>query len=110
MPSPLDLHFADCQPPCSPPTQTIATPAAPIPTYSQQLNALDLATGLPEIQPDGVPVATPSGQVPPFYPTLENQRPALLLNNGTIYIAFGSYGGQGDYHAWLFGYDSTSLQ
>jgi len=88
-------------------TQTIALN----PTYSQQLYALDLGTGQPEIQPAGVPITTPPGDVPGFYPpTLENQRAALLLNNGTIYIAYGSYGGQGDYHGWLLGYDSTSLQ
>jgi hypothetical protein len=45
-----------------------------------------------------------------FFPTIENQRAALLLNNGTVYIAFGSYGGQGEYHGWLFGYDASSLQ
>ena len=92
-------------------TQTIATTAAPNPTYSQQLYALNLATGQPEIQPAGVPIETPSEEVPGFDPpTQENQRPALLLANGTVYVAFGSYGEQGEYHGWLFGYDSTSLQ
>jgi hypothetical protein len=79
------------------------------PTYSQLLYALDLGTGQPEIHPAGVPIATPTGQAPPFKPILENQRAALLLNSGTVYIGFGSYDGQGDYHGWLFGYDSFSL-
>jgi hypothetical protein len=87
-------------------TQTISNN----PTYSHRLYALDLATGQPEIQPAGVEIASPAGQTSVFFPMLENQRPALLLDNGTVYIAFGSYGGQGDYHGWLFGYDSTSLQ
>ncbi len=87
-------------------TQTIALN----PNYSQQLYALDLATGQPEIQPAGVEFATLAGPSFGFNPMLENQRPALLLDNGTVYIAFGSYGGLGDYHGWLFGYDSASLQ
>jgi hypothetical protein len=87
-------------------TQTIAIN----PTYSQRLYALDLATGQPEIQAAGVEIASPAGQASVFNPMLENQRSALLLDHGTVYIAFGSYGGLGDYHGWLFGYDSSSLQ
>ena len=41
---------------------------------------------------------------------LENQRAALLLDNNILYIAFGSHGGQGNYHGWLLGYDSTTMQ
>jgi len=87
-------------------TQTVAIN----PTYSQRLYALDLATGQPEIQPAGIEIASPASQTSVFASLLENQRAALLLDNGTVYIAFGSYGGQGNYHGWLFGYDSTSLQ
>ena len=87
-------------------TQTIALN----PTYSEVLYALDLASGQPEIQPAGVEFVTPAGPTFEFNPLLENQRPALLLDNGAVYIAFGSYGGLGDYHGWLFGYDSASLQ
>jgi len=87
-------------------TQTVAEN----PIYSEKLYALDLATGQPEILPSGAPITSPSGQAPVFYPTMENQRPALLLNNGTVYVAFGSYGGELDYHGWLFGYGSATLQ
>ena len=87
-------------------TLTIATN----PIYSQRLYALDLTTGQPKIQPAGVQIATPALQSSVFDSLLENQRAALLLDNGTVYIAFGSHGGQGDYHGWLFGYDSSSLQ
>lgn len=83
------------------------------PPYSQRLYALDLGTGQPIIQPAGVVIATPAGQATTFIPTLENQRPALLLDpleNGVVYVAFGSFGGEGDYHGWLFGYDASSLQ
>jgi hypothetical protein len=80
------------------------------PTYSHMVYALDLATGS-IIQLTGVGIArTPDIT---FNSLLENQRPALLLNNGTVYVAFGSYGGQClgeitcEYHGWLFGYDSA---
>jgi hypothetical protein len=80
------------------------------PTDGHQLYALDLGTGQPIIQPAGVVIASLSGQNPAFSSGLENQRPALLLDNGNVYVAFGSYGGQGDYHGWLFSYDASSLQ
>ncbi len=45
-----------------------------------------------------------------FDTSAENQRPALLLDNGTVYVGFGSFGEIGVYHGWLFEYDSTTLQ
>jgi len=93
-------------------TQTVATN----PIYSHHLYALDLATGAPEIQLTGIPIASPDNI---FRSMVENQWPALLLDSGTVYIAFGSYGGQcvaepvttGPClnHGWLFGYDAGTL-
>jgi hypothetical protein len=80
------------------------------PTYSQQMYALDLTTVPPPVQPPGVEITSPAGQASVFFPSHENQRPALLLDNGTVYIAFGSNGVPGDYHGWLFAYDSSTLQ
>jgi len=38
-------------------------------------------------------------------------RPGLLLSNGIVYMAFGSYANdQGLYHGWLLGYDAQTLQ
>jgi hypothetical protein len=67
--------------------------------YSQLLFGLDLATGQLKIGPTGVTTGS-----------AENQRAALLLDSGTVYVALGSYGGLGDYHGWLLGYDASSLQ
>jgi chitodextrinase len=38
-----------------------------------------------------------SGQVP-FCPLRENQRPALALRNGVVYVSWGSHGDTGNYH------------
>jgi hypothetical protein len=81
-------------------TQIMPTQNGPNPpTYSQLLYALDLATGLPTIGPAGVANSS-----------AENQRAALLLDSGAVYVALGSYGGLGNYHGWLFGYDASSLK
>ena len=86
------------------PTGPVAAPSA------QRLYALDLGTGAPEIHPVGVLIATPATQTfPAFSPTSQNQRAALLLDNGTVYVAFGSFGEQGEYNGWLFAYDSHTL-
>ncbi len=79
------------------------------PIYSQQLYALDLTTVPQAVQPPGVEITSLAGQSPAFFPSHENQRAALLLDNGTVYIAFGSNGVPGDYHGWLFAYDASTL-
>ena len=76
--------------------------------YDQRLYALDLATGQPKIQPAGIEFLSDSSQI--FNLLLENQRAALLLDNGHVYIAFGSHHGLGNYHGWLFSYDASTLQ
>jgi hypothetical protein len=81
------------------------------PGYSHVLYALDLATGS-TIRVAGVGVDPLDSA---FNSSVENQQSALLLDNGTVYVAFGSYGGQCtgqaecQYHGWLFGHDSASL-
>ena len=86
-------------------------------TYRHRLHALDLATGAEKF---GGPVviqasvagtgAGSSGGAVPFNSLRENQRPALLLSNGAIYLAFASHGDQAPYHGWVLGYNATTLQ
>src|SRR6185503_1643260 len=39
------------------------------------------------------------------------QRPALLLDSGSVFIAFGTGTRETDtYHGWLLGYNATTLQ
>lgn len=78
-------------------------------TYNERLYALDLATGQPVIQPNGIQFSTPASQGAPFASRVENQRAALLLDNGNVYVAFGSYESQDDYHGWLLEYDAATL-
>lgn len=78
-------------------------------TYNEQLYALDLATGQPTIQPNGIQFSTPASQGAPFSSKVENQRAGLLLDNGSVYVAFGSYESQDDYHGWLLEYDASTL-
>jgi hypothetical protein len=77
--------------------------------YTQRLYALDLATGQKKIQTAGVGLSTGSAN-PVFSSLLANQRAALLLDNGTVYIAIGSHNGEGSYHGWLLGYSGSTLQ
>jgi hypothetical protein len=85
--------------------------------YQHRLHALDLATGEEKL---GGPV-TIHGSVPgtgdgsssgtiAFVSNLQNQRPALLLANETIYVAFASYGDRDPYHGWVFGFDAGTLR
>jgi len=80
------------------------------PDYFEWLYALDLATGHVKTLPTGLVAVTGVAAGAPFSSLLANQRAALLLDNGNIYVALGSHGGQGDYHGWLFGYDASTLQ
>ncbi|MGH9678486.1 MAG: hypothetical protein ACRD4Y_00900, partial [Candidatus Acidiferrales bacterium] len=87
------------------------------PAYSERLYALDLATGQPKIVLTGMGISVPALPSTAFDPLFENQRAALLLDNGSVYIAFGMYRGIGSDqglglrpHGWLLAYDASTLQ
>jgi hypothetical protein len=87
-------------------------------TPTQRLHAIDIATGNEQAGSPVVIAATSPPTTDPatgkqvtktFQALLENQRPALLLLNGVVYIAWGSFGDIGTYHGWLIGYNETTL-
>jgi hypothetical protein len=79
--------------------------------YTQFLNALDLTTGATKF---GSPVQitatfqTASGTLT-FNPRIQNQRSALALANGSIYIAYSSHDDLGAYHGWVLRYNAATL-
>ncbi|WP_437330845.1 hypothetical protein [Sorangium sp. So ce381] len=82
-----------------------------------RLRALDLATGAerpnsPVVLEASAP-GTGDGSVDGtlvFDPAIENQRPALTLANGMIYIAFAGYCDTGPYHGWVLAHDAATLE
>jgi hypothetical protein len=79
--------------------------------YVYKLFALGLSDGHPLGDPQGTTIA---GQVHPpggaisFDPKIELNRSALLVDNGTLYIAFGGHCDANDYHGWVFAYDVSN--
>ncbi|HKR27054.1 MAG TPA: hypothetical protein VJS11_06350 [Acidobacteriaceae bacterium] len=83
----------------------------------ERLHALDITSGAEQF---GGPVVI-QGSVPgtgdgsdgqniAFTPNIQTQRSALLLANGRVYIAWGSYGdATAPYHGWVMAYDATTL-
>lgn len=85
-------------------------------TYFQRLHALDITTGAEKF---GGPVAitatlagkgsgSSKGSIT-FNAQLENQRSALLLQNGLVYIAWGSLCDYSSYHGWVMAYNASTL-
>jgi hypothetical protein len=62
-----------------------------------------IAASVPGTASDAV-----GGQVV-FNTVRENQRSALSLNNGTVWIEWASHGDIAPYHGWLMGYNSSDL-
>jgi chitodextrinase len=85
--------------------------------YVQRLHALDITTGAEKFGgPVSIQVSVPGsgegsqgGQLP-FDPLRENQRPALALNNGVVYIGWAAHGDQHPWHGWVIGYNASTLK
>ncbi len=80
--------------------------------YIYRLHALSVTTGADVTTPAvlSASVTTNSGTLQ-FNPAIQLQRPGLLLENGTIYIGFGSNGCDTyAYNGWLLAYSEASLQ
>jgi hypothetical protein len=73
------------------------------PCYVNRLHALDSTTGAEKF--GGPRVISATG----FVSLRHFNRPALLLNNGVVYVAFGSHGDNCNWQGWIFGYNATTL-
>jgi hypothetical protein len=72
--------------------------------FMQRLHALDITTGV-DLPGSPVPIAAPE-----FDPLMQNQRDALTLANGQVYIGYSSHCDKDPYHGFLFAYDARSLR
>jgi hypothetical protein len=101
--------------------------------YVQKLHALDITTGADRAAngvltigdttiggPDGgytdnTSIAVPGtgagsdGTTVRFNALRENQRTALALSNGVVYLSWASHGDNGPYHGWVVGYKTSDL-
>jgi hypothetical protein len=73
------------------------------PCYFYRLHALDLTSGTEKF---GGPVVITA---PNFNALFHLQRPGLLLNNGTVYVAFGSHADLNTWQGWVMAYNATTL-
>jgi len=86
-------------------------------TYFQRLHALDITTGQERSGSPTVIKAFEKGSGDGnvngyirFDPLSANQRPALLLLNQVVYIAWASHCDHNPYHGWVMGYNASTLQ
>jgi outer membrane protein assembly factor BamB len=85
--------------------------------YSYWLHAQDLATGAERMDGPVEITAAVAGNgqgsddngMLAFDPAQHLQRPALLLLNGNVYVAFGSHEDQNPYHGWIMAYSANDL-
>jgi hypothetical protein len=82
-------------------------------TFSYNLNAIDITTGLPV---HGSPVkitatySTPDLTTPlVLNPQVQNQRASLALANGNVYVAFASHEDAPPYHGFVLAYSTSTL-
>jgi hypothetical protein len=85
--------------------------------FIQRLHAISLLDGSEKFGgPVNITASIPStsgdgqvGNVLTFDALKENQRSALLLANGTVWIAWASHCDIGPYHGWVMGYNASTL-
>ena len=86
-------------------------------TWENNTAGLDISTdtekfGGPVIETAtvaGTGVGSVGGQIT-FEPVHQNQRSGLVVSNGLVYVAWGSFSDVGDYHGWIMAFDAKTLQ
>ena len=71
--------------------------------FIQRLHALDLSTGA------DLPESPVTIQAQGFNALMQNQRPALMLANGMVYVGYASHCDKDPYHGYLMAYDAKTL-
>jgi len=86
-------------------------------THVQHLHAVSIVDGSEMTGSPTQITATYSGSgtgsvngVLTFDAQKQNQRQALTLLDGIVYVSFASHCDWGPYHGWIFGYDANTLQ
>jgi hypothetical protein len=84
--------------------------------FFQRLHALDITNGNEKVSPPKTVAASVSGTgdgssggTLAFNPQTQNQRPALALVNGVVYVGWASHEDKDPYHCWIIGYNATTL-
>jgi hypothetical protein len=81
----------------------------------QRLHALNIITGAEQTYGPSAPIAATvagsggSGGLLTFRPVWQNQRSALALFNGHVYVAWGSAGDDGPWHGWIMAFNEQNL-
>ena len=77
--------------------------SGPLTGFTQRLHEVDLATGA-DLPGSPVEVVAPA-----FNALMQNQRPALMLANGMVYVGYASHCDKEPYHGFLMAYDAKTL-
>jgi len=85
--------------------------------FVQRLHALDIRTGQERPNSPVIIKATYPGTgagskngVITFDPVRQNQRTALVIVKGIVYLTWSSFCDMGPYHGWIIGYDAATLK
>ncbi len=97
-------------------SKAIGSNCTPASSCHQRLHAMNLADGSEKFNgPVDISASVPgigdgaSGGMVAFDPLKENQRSALTLLNGVVYLAWASHGDNGPYHGWVIAYNASDL-